>query len=25
MIKDPAHPFAIMKNPQYLDTSTATN
>jgi branched-chain amino acid transport system substrate-binding protein len=25
MIKDSAHPFAIMKNPQYLDTSTATN
>jgi branched-chain amino acid transport system substrate-binding protein len=25
MIKDPTHPFAIMKNPQYLDTASATN
>jgi branched-chain amino acid transport system substrate-binding protein len=25
MVKDPAYPFAIMKNPQYLDPTVATN
>ncbi len=25
MVKDPAYPFAVMKDPTYLDPKTATN